>query len=679
MKKYFSLVAGATLLVGTAMGMVVPTFAQNAAAPAAGGTFADVPTDHWAYTAVQTLQKAGIVIGYPDGTYGGRRAMTRYEFAVAIARVLPLIQQQIDTSQFVKNSDFQAFQNDVNGRLQQQQDEIDALKALVAEFQPELQKLGQDVDAIKARLDADEQRLAVVEAEQRRVKITGDVNFVGESGIDTNKNDPPAIDLNGNRVGTKSNQSLWYNPQVFNDVLLTIDGRVSDTAHAIVKIDATNYLNELGPSVSSSEFSDSALSEPFSAGNDQFNIYEAYLDTPVDLGPLASAEAVVGRFGEQFTPYTLKAINPDVYTSLPETSSGDFVMDGAKVSANVGPTHVQVYLAKNNETYPEVLSGGPSTVAPSGPFRPGSAYPQYIAEGATFGSTANPVNPIDQSAGARITFGNPSDYVIGITGLIARNSDALTDAGAMIDPYAKTPYDNIDVYGADFNGKIPFVDVAGLTLNGEFANSSTGTGSHFGNVNGTKGTEAWNAELGYTFGQADIKAGYKQIYANFAAPGYWGQIGEFINPTNIKGPVVQASYTISPALSVNADGNFFQGQDNDQDQSPLGKDDDLTSYDVGLKYGLTSQYNVDLGYQWVQWNLKNKQGDLPSEPGNATGAGKPTEDYITIGVGHSFNQNASLKLMYQIIDYSGNNTGFDPATTGDEHSGLAVTQLSVKF
>ena len=108
MKKYLTLAAGATMLLGTAVGIALPATAHAQAAPATGaasGPFADVPADHWAYTAVNTLQKAGIVIGYPDGTYGGRRAMTRYEFAVAIARLLPQI-NNIDTSQFVKNGDF---------------------------------------------------------------------------------------------------------------------------------------------------------------------------------------------------------------------------------------------------------------------------------------------------------------------------------------------------------------------------------------------------------------------------------------------------------------------------------------------------------------------------------------------------------------------------------------------
>jgi hypothetical protein len=648
MKKYFSLAAGATLLLGTAMGMVVPAFAQNAAAPAAGGTFADVPTDHWAYTAVQTLQKAGIVIGYPDGTYGGRRAMTRYEFAVAIARMLPMVQQQFDTSQFVKTSDFTAFQTDVDGKLAQQQQEIDALKALTGAFSDDLQKLGQNITAINARLDTDEQRLAVVEAEQRRVKITTDLNFIAESGINTDKNHAGPLDLNDQRLGSPTNQSLFYNPQVFNDVLVTIDGRVSDTAHAIVKIDANNYF----PSSGSSSAGIEALSDPTAKLNETFGIYEAYLDMPVDLGPLSSAEAVVGRFGQQFTPYTLKAINPDVYTSLPETN-GDFQIDGAKLNFGAGPAHVTVMAGKTNNdsnAIPVELTAGPNNV-----FR-----------------LRGQDTAVDETAGARVTFGNPDNYVIGVTGLVARNSDAFVYPDGNIDPYTNTLYNNVSVYGADFNGKIPFVGVSGLTLSGEFANSATGSGSRLGNVNGTHGTEAWNAELGYDFGPLNVKGGYKEIYGNFAAPGYWGQIGDYINPTNIKGPVVSASYAVTPGLSVNADGNFFQGIYNVGDQNPLGKDDDLTSYDVGLKYGLTSQYNVDLGYQWVEFNLKNKE-DLYAN------AGKPTEQFITIGVGHSFNQNASLKLLYQIIDYSDKKTGFQDPSGQDEHGGIAVTQLSVKF
>jgi len=51
-----------------------------------------VPFDHWAYDAVQQLVDMGIIIGYPDGTFRGNRAMTRYEFAMALSRALDAIE-----------------------------------------------------------------------------------------------------------------------------------------------------------------------------------------------------------------------------------------------------------------------------------------------------------------------------------------------------------------------------------------------------------------------------------------------------------------------------------------------------------------------------------------------------------------------------------------------------------
>ena len=47
-----------------------------------------VPQDHWAYDAVKQLADAGIIIGFPDGSFRGDRGVTRYEFAMAISRML---------------------------------------------------------------------------------------------------------------------------------------------------------------------------------------------------------------------------------------------------------------------------------------------------------------------------------------------------------------------------------------------------------------------------------------------------------------------------------------------------------------------------------------------------------------------------------------------------------------
>ena len=75
--------AVATVLV---FAMISPAFAQP---------FADTPTNHWAYDAIAELAAKGLVEGYPDGTFKGDRAMTRYEMAMVVARLLARIESMM--------------------------------------------------------------------------------------------------------------------------------------------------------------------------------------------------------------------------------------------------------------------------------------------------------------------------------------------------------------------------------------------------------------------------------------------------------------------------------------------------------------------------------------------------------------------------------------------------------
>jgi hypothetical protein len=53
--------------------------------------FADLPADHWAYPAVAEVVRAGLMRGYPDGTFRGGQPMTRYEIAAILSRLLPML------------------------------------------------------------------------------------------------------------------------------------------------------------------------------------------------------------------------------------------------------------------------------------------------------------------------------------------------------------------------------------------------------------------------------------------------------------------------------------------------------------------------------------------------------------------------------------------------------------
>ena len=50
--------------------------------------FPDVPKDHWANKAVETLHGNGFVQGYPDGEFKGDRKMSRYEYAEMLYNAL---------------------------------------------------------------------------------------------------------------------------------------------------------------------------------------------------------------------------------------------------------------------------------------------------------------------------------------------------------------------------------------------------------------------------------------------------------------------------------------------------------------------------------------------------------------------------------------------------------------
>jgi hypothetical protein len=53
-----------------------------------------VPYDHWAYDAVQTILSQGIMIGYANSGFHGDRPLTRYEFAMALSRMLEVLAER---------------------------------------------------------------------------------------------------------------------------------------------------------------------------------------------------------------------------------------------------------------------------------------------------------------------------------------------------------------------------------------------------------------------------------------------------------------------------------------------------------------------------------------------------------------------------------------------------------
>ncbi|QIV79029.1 S-layer homology domain-containing protein [Fervidobacterium pennivorans] len=60
--------------------------------------FRDIPKGHWAESFVTRLEEAGIATGFPDGTYRGDEAITRYQIAVFLVRTLDYVFQTVESN-----------------------------------------------------------------------------------------------------------------------------------------------------------------------------------------------------------------------------------------------------------------------------------------------------------------------------------------------------------------------------------------------------------------------------------------------------------------------------------------------------------------------------------------------------------------------------------------------------
>jgi len=140
-------IIGSHKIIGSAAALFLAggmTVGLSSSASAQAAPFLDTPTNHWAYEAVQDLAKKGIVIGYPDGTYGGKRPMTRYEFAVAIDRALRTVSDMISANPPAGTPPVSTLN----------QDELNQIQALIDKFRPELDTIQTNLTAAQDNIDA---------------------------------------------------------------------------------------------------------------------------------------------------------------------------------------------------------------------------------------------------------------------------------------------------------------------------------------------------------------------------------------------------------------------------------------------------------------------------------------------------------------------------------------------
>jgi hypothetical protein len=149
------------------------------------------PTD-WAYQALQSLvERYGCIAGYPDGTYRGNRALTRYEFAAGLNACLDRISELIASSvaDLATKEDLatlQRLQEEFAAELATLRGRVDSLEARTAEleanqFSTTTKLVGETIFNLGVPFSQDEDEF---EEDQSilgyRVRLNFDTSFSGE-------------------------------------------------------------------------------------------------------------------------------------------------------------------------------------------------------------------------------------------------------------------------------------------------------------------------------------------------------------------------------------------------------------------------------------------------------------------------------------------------------------------
>lgn len=296
----------------------------------AQGKFPDVPPEHWAYQAVEDLANAGLVLGYPDGKFLGKRTLTRYEMATIVKRIVDNLGER--TTQPPTTG------NPTPGVSPEQFAEV---RRLVDELKVELTVIGTDLNAVKAQLDALGMDVATLKDDVQGLK---DVTAGQRTELDTLNDTAKRVRIDGYIQARFTNRAT-------GDSRLAPEGTAQDTARGLSGNRDTFQVRRARLNVrgdvtdrASYRFQLDARTAP-TAGADEITVKEAYvtvknfgLQSIPGLGSLIGGVGD-GKFfsamdltvGQQVTPfgYYLQFSSgdretPERYISFSDTGSGLF-------------------------------------------------------------------------------------------------------------------------------------------------------------------------------------------------------------------------------------------------------------------------------------------------------------------------------------------------------------------
>jgi hypothetical protein len=466
--------------------------------------FSDVQPTDWAFQALQSLvERYGCVAGYPNGTFRGNRALSRYEFAAGLNSCLDRVNELIATA---------------TADMVTKQD-LATLQRLQEEYSTELATIRGQVDALEARTG---------ELEANQFSTT--TKLSGEAIFSVSQAFGDKVAVASSATGAKPTADLDSKATFSDRVRLTLNSSFSGTDQLQTRLNAGNNISNNQSTTSTLDIGRAKTGTNMTRlgydGNTNNSVSIDKLNYAFNLSEKirVKIDATGGELNEN-----VNVFNPDFRSSGSGALSryGRFspiyrqAGDGAGLTVNVNPNGKlalsAAYFAQglsgrtagNNPTPGQGLFNGDNTIFGQLAFKPNKAINIGLTYAHTYQKSVVDVNDVDNDKNVTE---NVSSSLLSSTGSSrANNPFTGTSAGAATE-------------ASNYGIQATFQPSANITLGGwggyTAASTLNGTGNNaeIWYWAGTLGIKDFGREgntLGFVFGQPPKLTGGKGVTRDF--------------------------------------------------------------------------------------------------------------------------------------------------------------------
>lgn len=636
-------------------------------------------SDAWALEALGKMKKVGLLKTYPAGLFKEGRTVSRQEIAVAAhaayqrletaasgigsqkSRLDQVLNQTdadgklIFTKEDLQNlRDLLGDAHVVSGELREFAESALNLVRMASEFEDELNALGIDVEAMKGSLASLASRIGRLEQDALPFVLDVEYNLISHLGHSSDRRFGVTVDgrptgVGGNSpiiktgIGAARPVGLTRDVNFGHEMALHMSGEVGEidwkSRIAFGNLAGGNTLIA-GAYISNGGLygnkSQNQFGVPFQDGEPTLYVHNLELKWSGNIAR-RDAEFRVGRIGYQSNPWVLKRTDSTPYFTNQYWDDGNWYFDGGVLQFPFrSGAKLDVFGGRQSER--QGTSGGTF----------GGLWPMTVGEV----EAASGIGRMDVANHFGLNyFADPCRHMNFNLSWMQLNSDHPSNFTG-----PRGDYNRMDVLGFNANYTLP----CRKTLNFGVAESiyKNDDRTVIGNEN-----RAYWANLPWNKGRASGTFGWRQIEANYGAPGDWGRVGPNWRAVDHKGWNASVNYFASDVDKLTLDTYVYDGLAGEHNQ--FNSSEEMTGFTFDWRKKLSPTATFRTGYEIFE---SDDNGD------NAR------FEWLRLGLEHDLGGDMFLNMLYEMSNASAENGTRYRSYYGDRRrGGLLTFQFGRKY